>query len=668
MATTIWPGHDREAGESLAQILIVEAAAGPARRRWLEERLKSSVASGARTFSVSCDFSSGGPWGGVSQLFGELVEDIQRQSPDLVGHHSLELVSVLPRLRRSLEVRNPSLTDLASPEERTRNYPADRAFRIVHGLIDLLDSWKSTTSPEAEWVIACDAYDRAGIMGGHFFAELMRRRGERLRLRLLVAVEAGNGKGARASLGDGAVAAEVVTLELEGEQPEGLGAGAAARMASELERQLGDDRIEKQARLSELIGLWQEAGRPDKVLRYRFFGLETYNTHGLYEDALRYGDGLLSLAQEHAPEDEKLQWGIIIKLLMCHIGLLDVQKSLELAEREGMRLAERSAAWRAHLFYLIGIIHARFQKPRDLVKGEDYLNRALEAIEEAGLAEEIYHFQSVFNRNGLAMIRSFQGRFDEAVELCRAGFARLNAHLGAEKHRLHRSVLLYNIAQVYAATGSIPEAVEYYSAAIEMDPNYSEYYNDRGNILLQAGRLEEARTDYLRAIELSPPYFEVFANLGQCYRRMGAMTEAVESYSRALDINPNHLLALLGRAKAREELGHGEEAIADYTAALAKDPTQWEAVASCGVLHYEAGDLERSLADFNRAIELEPGQPDLYHNRATVLADLGRYGQAEQDIEAALRLNPPEEDELTLRELQQTVRQAGASVQVSGAA
>lgn len=658
MATIISPALERAADESLSRILIIEGAAGPARRRQLQSRLESSGSSGARAFCVSCDFDFGGPWAGVSEVFAELFPDIQRQAPQLVERHALELVSVLPRLRHSLHVRNPSLTDLASAEEKTRSYPADRAFRIVHGLIDLLDSWKSATCADAEWVIACDAYDLAGTIGGRFFDELMRRRGVRLNLRLLVGVAPGNGERARTSLG---TLADIVALDVEEESRHAFDAEVAAQMASDLELRIGDDRIEKQVNSPELIALWQMAGRPDKVLRYRFFCLETYNTLGLYEDALRYGRGLLTLAQEHAPEDKKLQWAIVVKLLMCHIGLLDVESSLVLAEGEGMRLAERHAAWRAHLFYLIGIFYARFQKPRDLAKGEDYLNRALEAIQEAELAEDVFHFQSVFNRNGLAMIRSFQGRFEEAIELCRTGFARLNTHLGAEKHRLHRSVLLYNIAQVYSATGSIPEAIEYYSAVIEMDPNYSEYYNERGNLFLQTGRLQEACADYLQAIELSPPYFEVFANLGQCYRRIGEMAEAIEAYSRALDINPDHLLALLGRAKAHEELGHSEEAFADYTAALDNDPTQWEAIASCGVLHYEAGNLDLSLAAFDRAIELEPGQLDLYHNRATALADLGRYSQAERDIEAALKLNPSEDDLLALRALLETVRQAGAS-------
>lgn len=660
MATTISLEHERDAGEWLSRVLIVEGAAGPARKRWLAERLKLSAASGARTFSLSCDFHSSGPWAGVNELFTELFADMQQQCPDLVERHALELVTILPRLRQSLTVRNPSLTDLASRDEKTRNYPADRAFRIVHGLIDLLDDWKSAESSNTEWVIACDAYDQVGAMGRSFFRELMRRRGERLNLRLLVGVEPGKGEQAREWLGTAAPAA-IVALSSIGEPPAALDPEAAAQMAGDLEQQIGDNLIEMQVHLSELIRLWTQAGRPEKVMRCRFFGLETYNTLGLYEDALRYGDGLLAAAQKYAQDDVQLQWAIIYKLLMCHIGLQDVQSSLALAETEGMKLAEHDANIRARLFYLIAMFYARFQKNRDLVKGEDYLRRGLEALEAADLPESVYHFQSVFNRNGLAMIRNFQGRFEEAIELCRSGFARLSEHLGADEHRLHRSVLLYNIAQVYAATGSIAEAVEYYTAAIEMDPNYSEYYNERGSLYLRLGRLQEAQADYLRAIELSPPYFEVFANLGQCYRLMGAMPEAIGAYSRALDIEPKHLLALLGRAKAHEELGQSEAAVADYTAALAQDPTQWEAVASRGVLYYEAGNLEASLADFDRALALKPDHPDLYHNRATIFVDLKRYDQAEKDVEAALQLNPPEEDALALRQLLETIRHAAVA-------
>jgi tetratricopeptide (TPR) repeat protein len=303
-----------------------------------------------------------------------------------------------------------------------------------------------------------------------------------------------------------------------------------------------------------------------------------------------------------------------------------------------LKLAENHPRRLAQLFYLMAMFYARFQKPRDFAKGEEYLELSLRAIAEADFTEAERHFQVVFNRNGLAMIRNFQGRFQEAIDLCRAGSVRLDEHLSAEEHRLHRSILTYNTAQVYAAVGSYELAIKHFSQAIAMDPNYSEYYNDRGSVYLRLGLLEEARADYGLAIELSPPYFEVFTNLGQCYRRIGVMTKAIEAYSRALDLEPAQVLALLGRAKSHEELGHVPEAIADYTSALALDLTLWEALASRGVMHYEAGDPASALADFDHALELRPGQPDLYENRATVLADLGRQQEAVLDRETVSRL------------------------------
>jgi tetratricopeptide (TPR) repeat protein len=294
------------------------------------------------------------------------------------------------------------------------------------------------------------------------------------------------------------------------------------------------------------------------------------------------------------------------------------------------------------MLYTLAMLYARYSKPRDLGKGEEYLARGLKALElariDGSMPEDEYHFQSAFNRNGLAMIRNFQRKYTEAIEICRECVKHLNTHLTADKHLLHRSVLLFNLAQVYNAIGSQREAIEHYSAAIALDPNYSEYYNDRGSVHLRFGNLEEAEKDYLKAIELSPPYFEVLTNLGQCYRKMGRMDRAIESYSLALDLEPNQILALLGRANAYQEVGKKEEALSDFTSVIALDPSLWDAFANRGAIRYDIGHLDLSLDDFNHAIALNSEQGDLFENRATVLAELGHYALAEKDLRKAIDL------------------------------
>jgi tetratricopeptide (TPR) repeat protein len=631
------------------RMLIVEAGSGAPRRRWLEKRLETLAASGARTFIVSCDFDSGGPWAGVNELFAELYPEIRAQRPDLVERHALELVYAVPRLRKTLAVRNPNLTDLAPAEEKTRNYAADRAFRNIHGLIDLLATWKTAISPKTPWFIACDSYDTAGTMSSSFFKELMRRRGAQLNLHLIAAVGPGRGEATGETLG-AATSSALITLDLPHEPAIQPAPVVAARLADELNRSIGDDRMERQASLPALINLWHAAGAPERYVRSRYFGLDVFNTLGLYSDALRYGDGLLELAVRHIPGDESLHWAIIVKMMACYSGLQDAESGLKFAAGDCLKFLEQGhPLWYGQLCYMIAMLYARYQKPRDLTKGEEYLDRGLAQINQANLPEDELYFQTSFNRNGVAIIRNFQGRHHDAIDLCERGLDHLDHHLGAEKHRLHRSVLVYNIAQVHAATGNYDEAIRCYASAMEMDPNYSEYYNERGSIFLRLDRLEEALADYLHFLELTPPCFEGFTNLGQCYRRMRAPGKAVDAYSKALDLQPNQLLALLGRAKAYEELGSREPAIADYTAALALDPTLWEAIASRGVMYYEAGDLPLALADFDRAIQLAPGQADLYQNRAIVHADLCRHRQAASDLEAAIRYGLGEADSLELR-------------------
>jgi tetratricopeptide (TPR) repeat protein len=334
---------------------------------------------------------------------------------------------------------------------------------------------------------------------------------------------------------------------------------------------------------------------------------------------------------------------------MSYLGLLDSAGAYRVAQEDAIGQTE-NLEWRGQLHYLLAMLYARFFPQRDLAKGEELLDLGLRDLEQADMAEETRHFQTVFNRNGLAMVRHFQGRFQEAIDLCRDGLQRLESHLSPDRHRLHRSVLLYNMAQVYFAVGEHEQALSHYSVAMEMDPNYSEYFNERGNVFLRMGRHEEARADYLRAIELSPPYFEVWTNLGQSCRLLGRMEEALSAYARALDLEPGQLLALLGRAQAREALGQVDGAMADYTAALALNADLWDAVASRAVLHYERGELGACLDDLNRAIELAPQVPDLYQNRALVLSDLGYRERAAQDLATYLELNPAAEDRTEVEE------------------
>lgn len=185
------------------RILFLEAPGGLGRRALLDEIPARFGTDRGRAWSVSCDFHEGGLWAGINDVFRSLAADFLARRPDLVRKHDYELVHVLPELRRTIAVRNPTLTDTAPFHEKVRNYPADRAFRIVQGLIDFLDEWKATSGAEERWILACDGFDGVSHIGRRFFRELMRRRGASLGLTLVLAVEPGNGEEAAAQFRPG---------------------------------------------------------------------------------------------------------------------------------------------------------------------------------------------------------------------------------------------------------------------------------------------------------------------------------------------------------------------------------------------------------------------------------------------------------------------------------
>ena len=546
-----WQRSEPQCWPRTAGVTVLEAEPGAARdavvARWIEQRQ-----AGEATWHVRCDAREHGPWSGLDALVQELVAALREHAPELLARHAHELCLVVPSLESELAFPQ-SLTDTVDGEEKTRNYAADRAYRALHGLIDLLADWHGRLDA-GPWSIACEGFDEAGAMVRRFFAELVRRRGETLGLQLLAVAAPGRGEEVAGELGAAPIAA--VRLDLPVEHREPPAPEAMAARAAELERELESATGDALPAMPRLIEAWRASTTPERALPWQLDAMERYNHAGLYEASLPYAEDVRAQLERLAVDDVELYHRAVNALYFCWVPLdkADAARVVMEALLERVETADEVSRY----CYLLSMLHARFLQPNDQERAEAYLQRALDVLPDAEMPEGERHFLTVFTMNGLALVRLRQGRLDEALELCRAGVARLDRHLRPDRHRLHRSVLLFNIAQVHAQIGPYEDAIDYFTRAMEMDPNYSEYYNDRGAVYLKMGRLEDAERDYLRAIDLSPPYGEVWTNLGQCWRAMGRMRAAERAYTRALDLDPGCSLAAAGRADARLSLGDHE--------------------------------------------------------------------------------------------------------------
>jgi tetratricopeptide (TPR) repeat protein len=617
-------------------VVAVEANAGRSRAAVLRSWTHALAADGG-AWLLPCDARQTGVFAGMDALVRQLLPWLEREAPDLLRRHAIELSAVIPSLRVPLAPAE-GLTDTSVGDEAVRSYAVDRAYRILHGIIDLLAA-VHRRAPRPRWVLVCDDYDHAGVLVRRFFRELVRRRGRELSLTLVLVVPPGAGEDALGPF-DAPAARTGVRLDLPADLPAPRPPAETTVLARELEERVRGSFDLMEAHVHDLVRLWDASEHPERAHTWRAFALGRYNHRGYYEDALTLAEPVLrNLDVIVTGVPPFTRWSIVGSVVGCLILVGQMERAYQVARDEALAHITDPAE-RARVMYVVAMLHTRFLPQRDLAAAEDYLQQALVLLESPLVPEETRHFLTVFMYNGIALVRHRQGRADEAMELCRDGHARLTENLAEERHRLERSVLLHNISQVYAASGDLEKAIEYLTLALEVDPNYSEYHNERGSHHLHLGRYEQAIADYHRAIRLSPPYHEVWTNLGQCYRKMGALPQAAEAYSRAIDLDPTATVAIASRAQVLDALGRPGQALADYDAALALDPAQPLLRANRAALRYDAGRLEEAAEDLDAAIALMPGNPALYRNRAVALRDLGRPADAAADLRTYLRLAP----------------------------
>ena len=604
-------------------------------------RKELSLLSPARL--IDCRRSIHGAWAGGLSLLEELVPRIDEAMPALLERHRDTLASISPTLRLRFPHQHLPLTESGPVKERVRSYPVDRAYRLAHGLVDLVLAWQRRDGAEPLELL-CWGFDDADAMTERFLRELDRRSratsgGAPIRLRLVVGP--GGGRLTADGFADAEVHDQPLSLESTWTSP---GLESLRAEAARLEELLDENPVELERQAARLIGLLEHLGEPERTARWRVLLLAVLNHYGWYEDALYFAQPLIARLDAMSVREVGFsRWHIVSGLFNALAALGRAEEAHVLVRDEAMEKVDDPTDL-VSVYYTMAMLHVRFLPEKDLELGERYLEKSMEMVERCSLSEAEKHYLMVFNLNGLAFIRHLQGSPPAAIELCEDGYQHLEEHLASSEYRLHRSVLLYNLAQVFASIDQLEKAHEHYTGAMAIDPNYSEYYNERAAVLLRMGRLEESLVDLERAIELSPPYPEVWINLGQTLNLLERHAEAVGAYSRALDLDPMQVLPWLGRAQAHEALGEAARAASDYRQALALDPDQPLVWANLAALEYEGGRLEAALDAIVEAVRRKPDMADLYQNRAVVLRDLGRLEAVAADLQQYLELAPDAED------------------------
>jgi len=152
------------------------------------------------------------------------------------------------------------------------------------------------------------------------------------------------------------------------------------------------------------------------------------------------------------------------------------------------------------------------------------------------------------------------------------------------------------------------------------------------------GNKKGAIDDYTQAITLKPDYAEAYSNRGIVRADLGDRQAAIQDYNQVIKLKPDYADADNNRGSVRADLGDKQAAIQDYNQAIKLKPDFADADNNRGSVRADLGDKQAAIQDYNQAIKLKPDFADAYYNRGLARKALGDKQAAVQDYQKAADL------------------------------
>lgn len=120
-----------------------------------------------------------------------------------------------------------------------------------------------------------------------------------------------------------------------------------------------------------------------------------------------------------------------------------------------------------------------------------------------------------------------------------------------------------------AETGDYSKAISDFNKVLELEPQHTVAYYERGNAYLAQGNPEAAIEDYNQVLKFFPENSMAYNKRGLVRLELGDYQGALEDYNQALQLNSSFIEAYINRGNVRSYLGNSKGAQEDYKIAAA---------------------------------------------------------------------------------------------------
>jgi tetratricopeptide (TPR) repeat protein len=168
----------------------------------------------------------------------------------------------------------------------------------------------------------------------------------------------------------------------------------------------------------------------------------------------------------------------------------------------------------------------------------------------------------------------------------------------------------------------LDKAIEMYNNAIQLEPNYSDAFNNRGVLyaseVYSRGKNNNAQDSWHKAIDDFTSAIRIYSydemyyfNRGKNYSKLKEHEKAIDDFSKAIKYGPDEFkkktLIFYLRGKEYTELANYEKAISNFSESLRLRPDYIRALLMRGNAYFGAGEKDKAKADMDEYLRRKRG-------------------------------------------------------------
>lgn len=202
-----------------------------------------------------------------------------------------------------------------------------------------------------------------------------------------------------------------------------------------------------------------------------------------------------------------------------------------------------------------------------------------------------------------------------------------------------------------SASGDYLGTIRDFNRAIREFTSDPDLFFWRGHYFQKTLKIKQAMQDYSQAIQLAPDFYGAYLERAVLYEQMGEIALAIADLSMAISLYVDGPDLFVRRAKLNLRMEKRQNAIADYGEAIITKPNAEYLYLERGQLHFFEQSYAVAIEDFTKTIQLDSLLVDGYFYRGKSYIETGDVVQAAHDFHTAQRLGL---DDISTRYIHET--------------